>query len=153
MVEVQLTPTEIMMGAQAGVMRQVQNLNTNGSKPTYGLEGNNQDWQIHIEGTLAEQAVAKHLNTYWSGKGRRGDVDVGDVDVRSTHHMKGCLIVHPGDPDDRFFYLALGLNGAYRIPGGMYGREAKQDKYWRDGIARPAYFVPAADLYFPKEGE
>ena len=40
MVEIQLSPTEIYSGAQAGVLRQVQNLTRDGSKPTRGLENN-----------------------------------------------------------------------------------------------------------------
>jgi len=147
MVEVRLTPAEMLLGAQAGAMRQIENLKTNGSKQTHGLETNAKDWQLHIEGVLKEQAVAKHLNRYWSGKGERGDVDVDDVDVRSTEYRNGCLIIHKSDPDDRFFYLVTGINGNYQIHGGMFAREAKQEEFWRSDLPRPAFFVPQKSLY------
>jgi hypothetical protein len=150
-VEIQLTTSEMLLGAQAGALRQIENLRDDGSKPTHGLENNEKDWQLHIEGVLKEQAVAKHLNRYFSGKGKRGGVDVHDVDVRSTEHLDGCLIVHKSDPDDRFFYLVTGVNGTYKIHGGMYAREAKQEEFWRGKIPRPAFFVPQASLYLPKD--
>ena len=146
MVEVRLSPAEMLLGAQAGAMRQIENLKTNGSKPTHGLETNANDWQIHIEGVLKEQAVAKHLNRYWSGKGERGGIDVHDVDVRSTERRNGCLIIHKSDPDDRFFYLVTGINGVYQIHGGMYARDAKREEFWRADLPRPAFFVPQCAL-------
>ena len=152
MVEVRLTPAEMLIGAQAGAMRQVENLKTNGSKPTHGLKNNAKDWQIHIEGVLAEQACAKYLNRYWSGKGERGGIDVYDVDVRSTRHKHGCLIIHKSDPDDRFFYLVTGMNGVYHVHGGMYAGEGKNDEWWREPVdQRPAFFVPQSHLRFKEE--
>lgn len=63
-----LTPWEMMLAAQAGVMRQVENLKR-GRAAFYGA-GNLNDWQYHVEGCLGEFALAKFLGVYWSGKGR-----------------------------------------------------------------------------------
>ena len=151
MVEVKLSPTEIYAGAQAGVLRQVQNLTSDGSKPTRGLENNASDWQLHIEGVLAEQAVAKHLNVYFSGKGQRGDKDVGDYEVRTTDRANGRLLIRQTDSDDSFYLLCTGLNGTYQIHGGIHGRDAKQDKYWDASLPRPCWAVPQSDLRFKEE--
>ena len=66
-VDVILTPAEIMMAAQAGIMRQVENIKTK-AEPYYGAS-NVADWQLHIEGCLGEFALAKYLNVWWGGKG------------------------------------------------------------------------------------
>ena len=45
-VEIQLTTSEMLLGAQAGALRQIENLRDDGSKPTHGLEDNEKDWQL-----------------------------------------------------------------------------------------------------------
>ena len=99
---------------------------------------------------MGEFALAKHLGIFWDGKGEWRMRDVGDFDVRTRSKDYYDLIVHDGDEDDRFIYLLTGVNGQYRVHGGMYAREAKQEKYWKDPAGgRPAYFVPQRDLHFP----
>ena len=45
-------------------------------------------------------------------------------------------------------FFPTGVNGRYRVHGGMYAREAKQEKYWKDPAGgRPAYFVPQRSLF------
>lgn len=140
-IQISLTSAEIMLGATAGVMRQVENLKNN-AKPFYGA-GRENDWQLNIEGVLGEMALSKYLNIYWKGKGKMRAPDVGDVDVRTTPHASGHLILHPNDPDDRLFYLLTGVNGNYTIHGSILGRAGKQDRWIKDPTGgRPAYFVP-----------
>lgn len=142
---IELTPAEIQMAALVGTQRTVQCLQ-NGSKHRYGAKDTDA-WQMSIEGAMGECALAKHLGIFWS-KGLPGATDVGPHDVRQTHLSYGSLIVHPSDDDNRRFYLVTGLLGKYAIHGYMYGKQAKQKKYWRDpqGTNRFAYFVPQADL-------
>ncbi len=148
MIEVRLTSAQMLIAAQVGVQRQVQNLSRN-NQDVYGaskLAG----WQMHIEGAMGEFALAKHLGIFWDGKGEWRMRDVGDFDVRTRSKDYYDLIVHDGDEDDRFIYLLTGVNGRYKVHGGMYAREAKQEKYWKDPAGgRPAYFVPQRDLHFP----
>lgn len=147
LVEVNLTPSEMIQGAMVGVVRQLQNLK-NSNRPAYGA-GKSNDWQLHIEGALGEMVIAKHLNLFW-GKGLlRGD-DVGDVQVRTRSSHNYDLIVHKGDPDDKQFWLVTGANGKYRVRGWLLGLEAKQVRFWSDPAGgRPAYFVPARELNAP----
>ena len=99
---IKLTPWEIMLGAQAGVMRQVENIKR-GRKPYYG-SGSDNDWQLHIEGCLGELALAKYLNIYWGGKGRLRASDVGRFEVRTRSKQHYSLILHKKDPDDKIFW-------------------------------------------------
>lgn len=142
---IELSPAEIQMAAFVGTQRTVQCLQK-GINHRYGAK-DTEAWQRSIEGAMGECALAKHLDHFWS-KGLPGDTDVGPHDVRQTHHANGKLIVHPSDDDNRRFYLVTGLLGKYNIHGYMYGRQAKQQKYWSDpqGTNRFAYFVPQLDL-------
>lgn len=143
---IELTPAEIMLGAEAGVMRQVENLKI-GRKPAYGA-GTENDWQLHIEGCLAEMAMAKYLGVYWAGKGKLRHPDVGDMDVRTRSKSHYRLILHKEDPDDRVFWLMCGVNGKYDVVGWIRGRDGKQEQYWSDPAGgRPAYFVPQEHLH------
>lgn len=147
MIEVKLTPAQMLIAAQVGVQRQVQNL-ARGNKDAHGAS-TEVGWQINIEGAMGEYALSKYLDKFWDGKGEWGLCDVGDFDVRTRSRHYYDLIVHDSDDGDRFIFLITGLNGSYRIHGGMYAREAKQQKYWKDPAGgRPAYFVPQSDLYF-----
>tara|TARA_R110002126_G_scaffold279942_1_gene427063 strand:+ start:475 stop:927 length:453 start_codon:yes stop_codon:yes gene_type:complete len=144
-VDVILTPSEIMMAAQAGIMRQVENIKTK-AEPYYGAS-DVADWQLHIEGCLGEFALAKYLNLWWGGKGdkRNADVFIYDVRTRSSHNYD--LILHPDDPDDRNFWLVTGRNGKYKIHGWIIARDGKQEKYWKEPVKnRAAFFVPQSAL-------
>lgn len=102
---------------------------------------------MHIEGAIGEYVLAKHLNVHWSGKGKLRAPDVGEVDVRTTSMINGDLILHPGDPDDRVFWLVCGGNARYFVRGWILAVEGKNQDYWRDPYGgRPAYFVPSAIL-------
>lgn len=143
--KVVLSPPEIMEAALSGVMRHVENLK-NGKKPTYGC-GVEQDWQLHIEGCLAERALAKHLNIYWRGKGKPTLPDVGLVDVRCSPGHNNRLILHSHDEDDRVFWFLTGINGTYIVRGWILGVDGKNQEYWADPQGgRPAYFVPQGRL-------
>lgn len=149
-ISVTLTPWEMLFAAQAGIMRQVENCKI-GRKPYYGV-GNENDWQLHIEGCLGEFALAKFLGIHWSGKGKLRAPDVGEVDVRTRSRDYYELILHDDDPDDRIFWLLCGINGKYKVRGWIAGANGKLKKYWKDPAGgRPAYFVPHSALNLPKE--
>ena len=148
---IQLTNWEILLVAQAGIQRQVENLQKR-RKPAHGADDQS-DWQKAIEGCLGEFAVAKHFGLFWSGKGKLGAADVGianlsGVDVRTCQLPTGCLILHPTDDDDRQYWLVTGVNGKYTLRGWMWGRDGKDQIYWGDvaRCGRPAFFVPQEDL-------
>ena len=148
MIEVRLTLAEMQIAAQVGIQRQIQNLKT-GAVPAYGA-GSKNDWQLHVEGALGEMALAKCLGVYWDGKGKMRAPDVGECDVRTRSKHSYDLIIHDRDDDDRYIYLLTGGNGQYIFHGGIYARDAKQKRYWKDPAGgRPAYFVPQAHLQNP----
>lgn len=145
--KVKLTLAEMMLAAQVGVMRQVNN-KKHGRSHRYGATDSNA-WQIAIEGALGEAALAKALGVYWSGNiGRLSAADVGGIEIRTTPYRQGCLILHPGDQDEAAFFLAVGCQGDYEIKGWIRGAEGKQDRFWKDptGAGRWAFFVPQGEL-------
>lgn len=148
MIEITLKGYEIMQGALAGVMRNLESVKR-GMQNAHGLDGGN-DWQCHIEGSLGEMALAKYMNLYWS-KGDFKAPDVGNFEVRTTPKHNYKLCVRPGDHDDSRYYLVTGSNGTYRIQGWILGRDAKQDRFLDDlkNGRPPAYFIPQKELNKP----
>lgn len=146
MARVELTLAETLLAAYAGAMRQVENLKKD--RTPYHGAGDKQDWQLHLEGCLGEMALAKHLNVFWSGKGGFRAPDVGELEVRTTRHENGRLILHPADSDDATFYLLTGVNGTYDVRGHILGRDGKREEFWADptGQGRGAFFVPQSHL-------
>jgi hypothetical protein len=143
--KIKLTAKEMMMASMNGQMRQVQNIRDKYRPPTMGC-GHDNDWQIHIEGALAEWAVAKALNKYPSGF-EFGEEDVGGYEVRSTQNKKTLMYMKPTDKDDSIYIRVVGKNGDYELMGWITGKEGKkfpsEDRY-RNG--RPAIWVPYESL-------
>lgn len=143
---VTLTYAEIFQAANAGVMRRIQRLRSK-IPLTHGLKTGS-EWQMFIDGALAECALAKFLGKYWEGCGEINGVDVGDVDVRSTKYENGMLIIHKTDDPNRKYYLLTGSEGKYTVRGWLWGYEAKQNKYYTSKSDRPPeYYVPQSDLH------
>lgn len=144
--EIILDPSEMLLAAQCGIMRQVENCKKE-RKGFYGA-GNHNDWQLHIEGCLGEFALSKFLGIFWNGKGSLRAPDVGQVDVRTRSKDSYELILHPNDLDDRQFWLLTGFNGHYKVRGWIHGWEGKKPEYWKDPAGgRPAFFVPHHALH------
>lgn len=143
---VKLTFSEIMLGAVAGIGRQIIALKKK-LKPGYGGD-TSMDWQKHIEGALAEMAVAKYLNIFWNGTiGKLHPGDVGKNEVRSTHYEDGHLLLHDEDDDNARFFFVVGINGRYEIKGWIRAKDGKLKEYIKDPTKkRPCYFVPADAL-------
>ena len=149
---VQLTYSEIILGAMAGVHRRVEYLKSglsNRYQPSM-----EQIWGAQIEGALAEQALAKGLNKYFSGKGEFGQSDLDEnIECRATSWPDGRLILHDADKDEARYYLLVGEVGHYRIIGSIYGGEGKKKEYLDDPnqTGKSAYYVPQSELE-PYEG-
>jgi hypothetical protein len=142
---VQLSAQEIMLAANAGVVRRVRAISANAQR-THGQPDNNR-WEQDIEGCCAEVAVCKALGIYWTGAERIRANDAGSFDVRYTPHPNGCLILHDEDPDRRFV-LVIGKYGVYRLAGWIDAVEGKVERFWGDkGHNRPAYWIPQDELH------
>jgi hypothetical protein len=139
----------MLLYATRGVMRQLQNLR-DGRKPAYGA-GDEMDWQIHIEGSLGEGALAKYHGVYHGGIGKLRAPDVGVVDVRTAAKHSHRLMIHPPDPDDRVFWFVTGTNGKYQIRGWLLAKDGKRKEWWQDPKKKDrwAFFVPTSELHAP----
>lgn len=108
---------------------------------------------IDVQGAQAELAVSRALNLPWDGKfkelekwfdWRENGHDVSGLEVRSTHHVKGSLILHPQDKDQSPYVLVLTYKSPeFILAGWNFGFVGKERKYWRDvGYGRPCYYLP-----------
>jgi len=136
-----LTWTELFMAALVGLRRHIGALQAGYEDRIHTEDG----WGAHIEGAAAEKAFAKLTNCYWSesvGTFKSGG-DVGAIQVRSTKHLRGHLIVYADDNPDAIFVLMVGEAPHHHFAGGMRGAHAKQEKYLN---ANGSYWVPQSDL-------
>lgn len=144
-----LTESEIALAYTVAGQRQAQNLAA-GRRDRYGAGVGG--FGLHVLGCLGEIALAKAFDRYWSGNvGGLKAADVGSLQIRSTDHPNGKLILHPADRDDDRYFLARVAGAAVDIVGYIVGRDGKQPAYWVEPSAwrpniRPAYFVPTEAL-------
>jgi len=146
MTVISLSASEIYVAAQVGMIRQVEDIVA--KKKSNTGESQNMAWQRHMEGALAECAMAKHLGVFWS-KASWPSPDVGNVEVRSTPYSFGDLRIKPSDPDNIKFYLLTGINGTYTIRGWIYACEGKKPEYWKrmDKDREEQFWIPQAHLH------
>jgi hypothetical protein len=147
MIPVDLTWPEILLAANAGVMRRVNAVrkarqDRYGPRPLAGL------WTEDINGALAEMALAKHLNAFWSGTvGRVDTSDVGPLHVRSKVEREHRLVILPNDPDDGIFVLVLVSVPTCHVCGWMRAGDVKRsDWLLPDQFDQARYFAPNGEL-------
>lgn len=114
-----------------------------------------------VEGALGEYAVAHALQLPWDGAFKDYEVwlqwrntghDVSGIEVRTTRHLTGRLIVQPWNDDDRPYVLVVlsgpADDGSYTadIKGWAWGREAKHSCYWMSRWPRPTYALQQRNL-------
>lgn len=109
-----------------------------------------------LQGALAELAVSRALSLPWDGKWLPIPVwdtwkiegnDVGKLEIRSTDRADGRLILHPSDKDfSPYVLVTSSTDHKYKLVGWVYGKDGKDNKYWRDNVPRPCYMVPQANL-------
>lgn len=143
---VTLTHTELFFAAQVGVCWTMQAIKR-GHGSTYGI-GKDEQWERAIQGAIGEMVVAKHFGIYWTGNvGIVGAPDVGEIEVRTTQHQPGHLIIHKRDDDKKTFVLVTGKPPSFRLAGWQFATVAKQEKYWKElQPGRPAFCVPENKL-------
>lgn len=106
-----------------------------------------------LQGTKAELAVALAFDLKWDGKlleikdwfrWRDEGNDVSGLEVRSTKHRAGRLILHPSDKDTSpYVFVRSHDEPTFEIVGWIWGRNGKKKEYWEDvGYGRPCYMVP-----------
>lgn len=145
--EVTLSQTEVEIAAMIGCKRRAESKST-GRLDNHGLE-NTDFWGIDIEGAAAEMAYCKFRNKFWSGSVNSfKSADCGtNVQIRSTHHKTGSLIIRNEDSDDDFYVLLVGTSPTFKICGWIKGVNGKSKEYMRSPNGRPtAFFVPQDKL-------
>jgi hypothetical protein len=144
-----LSKQEQFFAAQAGIMRRISAMQRNRSEP-HGKPANKDYWGSDIESCGAEAAVAKYFGLYWdavaSGKLSALNGDVQGLEVRSTSHPNGRLILHNTDKDESPYILVRGEIPEFQIIGWMYGKDGKQMEFWEGRTGRPAFFIPENKL-------
>jgi hypothetical protein len=161
--EVRLSLGEWTAAESTGRKRESLRLDRGLSPPEYNDAGGSH-MDRNALGSVAEYALAKLLgpdtlrdwceNKAFSLNHRDIPCDVGqNLHVRATTLAHGGLIVHPYDPPNGVFVLAVVDRSRLlvRYLGWWYARSAQTPRYWRNtgpgfGL-RPAYVVPQDHLH------
>lgn len=113
--------------------------------------------QVAIDGAIGEYAVAKALNVAWDGdfkdiatwhEWRATGHDVSGLEVKTTNHPKGCLVVRPKNNEDHPYVLVILDSKARtaRLAGWAWGFEAKTSSHWMSHWKDPAYALQQREL-------
>lgn len=150
---VYLNRFELRTAAQAGIERRIVAIQR-GRTPLYGVENRKAEWQIDIIGCIAEFALAKYLNVYWTSVVDDGVAnlagDVGKFQVRSTSWLTGNLILRDTDKDDAVFVLAIVGDRHVDFAGWIIASEGKKSGLKKDDENGIHYWV-TQDLLNPME--
>lgn len=151
--EITLTEADLALAQETANKRNAENRRVN--RRDGKVLSNSLD--IDLQGARSELAVARALNLKWDGAFLADEVwkvwkttgcDVQNLEVRSTLHQNGRLILHPKDKDEAPYILVIASkHPTYQLVGWCFGREGKIQEYWHDvGYGRPCYFVPRNKL-------
>jgi hypothetical protein len=137
--EITLNESEMHVGASVGVRRHIDSL-TNKRTPRFPERHAGQFWIAHIEGAMAELAVAKYLGMYWGfGVNTFVAPDIESTDIEVRWSQRADLKIKSNDTG-----VVISVSGqapTYIIKGWIMASKAKQDKYYYDKHP-PCWFVP-----------
>lgn len=138
---------EMRLAAQVGLERRIRAMER--GHQDCNLKSDNNRWTDHIEGALAEMAVAKYLGRFWSSSidTYRVGGDVGRYQVRSSARILE-LNIRDRDKDDSIFIKAFGHSPTFRLLGWILAAEAKRPEWLSDrgNGGPPCYWVPCFHL-------
>ena len=148
MLKITLTEKQLSYAKAMGKKRHSYD-KTLGVKGAYNISKKDNDSDhIDIQGCIAEYAVSLALDKEWIGFAtdfQNINADVGsNLQVRSTYHPYGNLILHPKDKDEQIFILVrLHDLPCVDIMGWALGKDIKQKRYWSEPVPnRPCYLYP-----------
>lgn len=144
---VTLTWLEVLISAMTGIIRRVVSFDRG---LHCQLPNHVSGWDADINGAIAEYAFGKWSGIFWCPTVNTfKKPDVGHIQVRSTKHMDGHLLVRKTDSDNEAFVLMRGSNHVWQVAGWCRGADAKQEQYWRENTNNKyggCYWVPDFDL-------
>jgi len=142
-----LTEIEMEIAAMVGCRRRSES-RSNSREYAHGFDGSG-GWDIDIEGAAAELAYAKYRGQYWPAtvcSFKHADVGA-NVQIRSTPHANGSLIIRDDDNAEHFYVLLTGTAPTFQVRGYIQGISAQNDEWRQAPNGRPAaYFVPQSAL-------
>lgn len=115
------------------------------------FKGHNQDTDPELRtrhnviGAQSEYAVAKFFGVHWSHSiGEISNCDLGkDVQIRSTEHPRGRLMIRDRDTDWHRFIFVLKKEDEFDIRGWIEAREGKKKEYYESPTGKWCdYFIP-----------
>ena len=145
-------PDTALRAAFEGVKREYENVSL-GRQHRAGCPFE-QGWSNHIEGAMAECALAMCLGEPWN-PAPLGKHDVAGMQCRmSTCRFPSgpeiCMPLHSWDDDSDRYWLVVGSHGTYDVIGTIIARDGKRKEWWRkltpDDKRPPAYWVPSSAL-------
>jgi hypothetical protein len=144
---VTLSQEEVEIAAMIGCRRRAES-KARGRIDNHGL-GKADLWAIDIEGAAAEMAYCKFRGKFWSGSVNsfKGPDCGQNVQIRSTHHDYGCLIIRHQDSDNDIYVLLVGVCPTFTICGWIKGVDGKSEEFAQSPNGRPpAFFIPQHKL-------
>ena len=143
-----LNTNEMRIAAYTAVERCIQSIGL-GLKDAHGYKGED-SWDININGSGAEMAVAKFLNKYWGAPvGNFKGADIGEnIQVRSSINLTAKMVIRKNDNLNDYYVFSIGKIPNYEIIGFIKGVDARREEWYTDnGNGRPpAWFVPQSAL-------
>jgi hypothetical protein len=127
--------------------------------------------QREVRGVLAETVIGRRFDKHFFPSVNKFHkvADVGDdIEVRSTEHPDGALIVRDNDdPRRRYVLVHVDLNErknqpqmGFEIRGWVWGHEAMTEKWWQDRKGRPSWWyygdlkpIDELTLHAPQSGD
>lgn len=155
MIQIQLDATWLLLSGWVGLGRTVQS-KKKGRQERDGQKDDSLRWNLTVEGAMAEAAVAQYFDAFWTGArfGPTQQHDIGNMEVRSTHHQNGHMHIYERNDDAcPFIFVVTDFNSlSCNIVGWIYGRDAKRPEWIREGRPGGAcYWVPQSALRPPEE--
>jgi hypothetical protein len=147
MIHIRLTPSQLMVGALVGSMRQLKAIDRPNA---HGLSDDDDGWGKHIEGACGEIAAAQATHRYWPASVNtfKTEPDVEGFDVRTRSKHTWDLLLREVDDISRVYVLVTGRAPEFIVRGWAHGVEAKSPQYIQTyGNRPPAYFYPQQKLH------
>lgn len=150
---IRLTPDEVRHACHHAADRYA-NAIARGAKPKVNVDQPEDRAATDFLSSMAELAVSKGLNLYWSGVGGVGMQDVGNrYEVRSTILRTGKLVISERDKDDQEIILVISDPPEFNIVGYINAVEGKKEAYRFTNARGWCWMVPQEKLRRFKEDQ